>query len=285
MKNKAGQLLDRKSRAKSDLLFPAQELRDVAAEWQRLQSALLHFTDYVPVKIVNVIENTFRSSIRRIVDSKKEYKANSFVLLKQHTQKMGVAEITMTMKHIDGREFSWGEFISHIVPCNFLEDIVHAFQNTMGGDFKMRIGAVHERWVEDDGLGQPIIENTNETFGTINKILQIRHIIVHETPECKPYDASSISMYLHHAIRFVDALSWLVIADIEGSIAKTEEEKSRIKREAYLSKLLMYNSIAFSDEVIVSECIDDFHVGAVWSRYADRVTNSSDIVPRVKREG
>jgi hypothetical protein len=89
-----------------------------------------------------------------------------------------------------------------------------------GADFKNCLADTRKHWIHDAGEDITeipcIIENLNETIAAIDKLLRVRHILVHEVPRHSPYDKEDLLKFADHVLAIVDAVDCAITTKMHG---------------------------------------------------------------------
>lgn len=202
------------------------------------------FYKYVPIACVTAIESFFRIAIKSMIDKGGVYFDNLSALIPTLSLKIDF-EILLSLQK---QQFTVGEFISHLLPCNNLNDFNRNLSTIMGNDFLKKIKEFKPMLVgifEEDEFNKFNL-NYNSILASVKIIFELRHIYCHE-----PYDASSINknelgmhyenfkFFLDYSSNFTSSLiydSWgisayehmenldKVVAEKQGNLSKVLQE-------------------------------------------------------------
>lgn len=258
-------LLEILARSKGRRRFAEFEIRNLQNEWsQKSQHSSWCLEDFTLIRLVTILENAFRGCIKELVDEDSDCKKRSVALITKLPNK-SIADV---MLHIDQDIFTIGDIVSHTVNCGSLTDIVVGMESIYGDSFKTDVADSRERWIEDGGVYKAaFVADVDETFSSIARLFEVRHILVHELPRERPYKREELPKFLDHCNRFIKALSWLVTYKIRGVVPRTQSQKnveSWKRAEFAAGNLSQY----FGNQPIISECVEDYHPHAVWNWFA-----------------
>jgi hypothetical protein len=141
---------------------------------------------YIPIGSVACLEGYYRLVIRHLIDHGSPYDTNA--------RKLEEVKVDIdTILKMGKEKVSIGEFISHLVPLNNLEDINRGLSTLLDIDF---LEALKE--IEDDENGQKIGEFADRLYADIKDMFSERHIHCHEI-------ASRVQPGLTHTDRYIGA--------------------------------------------------------------------------------
>ena len=156
-----------------DIIYKVRELSKL---WEASRNNLEEVSDFFVMRLVTFIEVFFRDMVREIVDRGPPYIDRAEKLAK------GTRIDFLFALSLHGRTISIGDIVAHSLPANRIEQIVSAL-NELIPDYRKKLGDAHDRWAEEiEGEApHPIISNTEKMFADLNELLEVRHIVTHET--------------------------------------------------------------------------------------------------------
>lgn len=164
---------------------------------------------YFPIALVATMEGCFRVMAAELIDHGEPFVENCEKLLKN--QKLTFSLI----KAFQGKQVSLGEFVSHVVSINKLQDIDALISTITGNEFLKELKSHSSRW-DVEVLKQkdvPIILDSNETYKNIIKTFELRHIFCHETATNIEFDYKTIeqsflsaSMFLKSSVDYISEI-------------------------------------------------------------------------------
>jgi len=156
---------------------------------------------YFPIALVATMEGCFRIMAAELIDHGEIFLGNCDQLLKNQ-------KITFDLiKAFQGKQVSVGEFVSHVVSINKLQDIDSLISTITGKNFLKELKSHRSRW-EVQVLKQkdvPIIINSDKTYKNIISTFELRHIFCHETAAKIDFDYKKIEEYFLSASIFLKA--------------------------------------------------------------------------------
>lgn len=241
------------------------EIQRLETLWDQMNDEYkYYFSEYIPVKLVTLMEVACRSAVKTLINSSKYSKEQAT----KYMLKIPSRDLIQILTQIDERAFSMGELVAHIININKLEDIFSILNAIYEGDFKTTFECATENWIEDvDEVKPPWIENAHATYQAVDNVFRIRHIIVHESPLQRVFELDSVKPMIMEVLKFTSALSWSVTTKLFGPIPKTQSRMNNMAWEAaectssQISKLVRKN-------VLVSECLEEHTPEFLWVRFA-----------------
>jgi uncharacterized protein YecT (DUF1311 family) len=197
-----------------ELLSQVEQLRRIFDGRGNSDSTVIEF---IPIRLVTILEVFLRETIREIVDSGEPYLSRAEKLTKGMKIDLAFAA------HVDQENLSIGDFVAHAVPLSRLESILATLSNLIE-DFAQKLKGSFPRWTEEkpDWPLSPIIGDYDSTIGQIKKLLETRNVLAHELPERPVVEDSDIPDFLKAITEFVEACDWVVVAELQGSVARTQ---------------------------------------------------------------
>jgi hypothetical protein len=126
----------------------------------------------------------------------------------------------------EGTAITLRQLASHGFSIGRMDEAIGALTAIFGDSFRDELASSQERLSEDEGReASPIIADLLATPGCLDRLLRVRHILVHEQPREKRtqrYSAEDIPRFLLHAGHFVTALDWVLVAAQHGSVPRTQ---------------------------------------------------------------
>lgn len=153
--------------------FPSLEIENIRREIKESESILL---EYVPVKIVACLEEGFRQQYQSIIDS-PFYRKNLKEVKCLKDTKFDFDIISA----FEENEITLGDYISYLLPCNSIQDIINNLNELLGINYKDEFKEYLEQEIELTD-----VENINEMYKWLEYLFKVRHIICHEA--FKPTD-------------------------------------------------------------------------------------------------
>ena len=263
MKAIADQIVDTKTR-RGIALYSYLEINSLWNAWRSADTNTRYtFGDFIPIRLVTIMEVNFREAVKSLVDKDLNAKTKAAKLL----AKLPAKDTLDALLRIEAKAFTLGDLVAHVVSCNKMEDIFSVMDAIYNGNFRADLEQTTENWVDEVELVKPtLITEPNVTYQQVARTFSVRHILVHENPIQRPYDADEIETMIDHVKRFTGALSWLISTMMRGPVARTQQELNALagKRKAESEKKL---AEFIKTDTLVSECLEDFDCHLVWRRF------------------
>lgn len=262
------QILERKerwgtNRAAMELSFAVEHLE---REWLAMPEQAAAFTDFIPMRLVTIVEVFVREVIREIVDCGPPYLDRAEKLAK------GARIDFVFASNLQGQKLSIGDLVAHSVSVSSPTNIIAAFEGLIP-DFTASLKLSHPRWSEevDTWPQPPIIQDFDLTLAALAKLFEVRHILTHEFPRERPYEPNEIDGFLAATRELLNAIDWVVVDKLKGSVPRTQTMMN-IQAGSSLSDLeaQMKNVMqAVRDkEDVTPELLEKSQIA--WLEYADR---------------
>ncbi|CDN57066.1 Blr7499 protein (plasmid) [Neorhizobium galegae bv. officinalis bv. officinalis str. HAMBI 1141] len=210
----------KKRRGQSGATFTlADELRRLDELWKAKGEDAKDFTDFIPIRLVTIIEVFIREAIRELVDAGSPYLEKAEGLAKN--AKLDFA----LLASLQGRKVSLGDLIAHTVSLNEPTRIVACLAELIP-EFVLRLKASHPRWIEERA-GWPlalIIPDYAKMMARLSRLFTVRHIITHELPSEPAFHPSEIDGFLTAATEFIEATDWVLVEMLRGAVPRTQAE-------------------------------------------------------------
>ncbi|MGX5849979.1 lysozyme inhibitor LprI family protein [Mesorhizobium sp. PL10] len=251
------------SRLGVELVFEVERLQRL---WISRAELAPEFFDFIPMRLVTIIEVFVREVIREIVDHGQPYLERSEKLVR------GAKIDFIFASTLQGQKLSIGDLVAHTISINNPTQIIASFEGLIP-DFIKHLKISHSRWSEDaaDWPFPPIIGNYNKTIANLSRLFEVRHIVTHELPSQESYDADEIDGFLTASEEFLNATDWLVVETLKGHIPRTQMEMNlqaggtMEKLEAEMGELL---GAIGRENTVDSELLRQSQ--EAWAAYAKR---------------
>jgi hypothetical protein len=186
------------------------KLGDFKRLWEARSSD--EFADFVPIRLVTLIESFMQAAIEELVDHGQPYLERSGEIIKY--KKIDFEYI----QAISGKKITVGALIAHAISINNFDQILSTLKNILGNEFRCNLEAVHDRWaVEISGDAQtPIISDFSTMAQNLSRLFQVRHILVHEIPAEQPYKSDEIEGFFTACGEFLSAVDQIVATELRG---------------------------------------------------------------------
>lgn len=162
--------------------------------------------EYVPIKIISIMEEHFRQLYKDIID-KKEYRGN----LKKVKFLKGLTFDFDVIDAFQSNEVSLGEYLSYHFPCSSVNQIFEYLGQLLGVDFRHKlIDKIMQYEGKVDLPDEEARKNISYFFKSIEIIFEIRHILCHEGGLTKPLDNKFIMQMISDSQLFVQFADFLI---------------------------------------------------------------------------
>lgn len=223
------------------------------------------YVDYVPIRLITIVEVFLREVIAELVDSDETYFKRGEKLVKG-------AKIDLAFAfHVNRRALTIGDFVAHAVSLNRIDDVMR-IMDTLLEDFASKLKASHPKWTEEVEKWPltPIVADYDKMMAALARLYEIRHILTHELPAEKVFSSAEVPNFVDAARKFVEATDWVVVEAAHGSIPYTQLEMNigagdaLCKEEAALARAVIgIGKLNGVDSQDLSE------VQEAWERFTD----------------
>ena len=242
------------------------EVQRIAQFWSERRDSEREFIDFIPMRLVTIIEVFFREIIREIVDNGQPYIDRAEKLVR------GAKIDFIFASNVHVQKLSIGDIVAHSVPFSNPTQII-SYMSGLIPDYVQRLRVSHPRWSEEKASWPqaPIISNYDVTLGNLAKLFEIRHILTHEIPSKPVYDIRELDALIASTADFLDATDWVVIEVLRGETPQTQTAmNSQAGNDLRTAEQEMVNVIAAikTRGEVEHSLIDKFQ--EAWNAYADR---------------
>lgn len=272
LKSKHQQIIDRNSRHGNQRrlgLELVNEINAFMAEHTSILDASPRFSEFIPIRLVTVLEVFLRGIIAELIDEKDIYFERAEKLLKGTKLDLTFAA------HINRRELTIGDFVSHTVSLNSIESVISAL-DVLLVDFPLKLKTSHPRWSEeaDEWPLPPIMDNYNRVIESLNRLYEVRHILTHELPSSSPLDPKELPKLVTATKSFITATDWIVVEALHGAISKTQSAMNLGAYDELQDTEIQLNSAVKEAAFLEGIDPDAFHaLQALWEDWADAQAN------------
>ena len=195
------------------------EVADLQHDWERTKGAAKPFMDFIPILLVTILENSVREVVARAVDHGQPYAARGLSMIARFRDR-AIADTLLAFKE---ERITLGDLASHGFSTGRMDEIISALTTIFGDSFRDELAAIQTLWSEDEGQDlPPIITDLGVTIGCLDRLLQTRHILVHEQPRDKPYAEKDLPEFFSHTVEFISAVEWVLIGKLYSSVPRTQ---------------------------------------------------------------
>jgi uncharacterized protein YecT (DUF1311 family) len=207
------EIVARRSRSFRSNPVSRWEIEILARQWQDGTQDLGDASDFIPIRLVTMLEVFTRTWIATLVDAGEPYVERAGDLVGGSVKfDFGV------VRALAGKQVSVGELVSHSVSINQLADLDNIFTALMGAKLFSAIENLVDRWSSEvDDVWDPIIPDIAEMRRNLASLFNTRHIVVHEMPLSAPYQAGDIGGYIAATLHFVHAVDQFLDSMLNGN--------------------------------------------------------------------
>jgi hypothetical protein len=227
----SNQILDVKQRSGRygvsiyDVIHQLNKLKMIVADADAREDIL---GDFIPIRITTCIEVIVRNLIREIIEYGSPYSERAEKYAK------AIKFDFLLSSAIQGQKITLGDIIAHSVSTNSLSQIIGLFEVLIEEKFRDRLAKIYNRSAFVlDGNDSPIILEPEIVFRAVDQLLRIRHIVVHEMPEARPYNTSDLQNFIECSEQFLAALDELVTQELKGDYPVTQADMTKAAYDAY----------------------------------------------------
>lgn len=202
---------------------PSTELDSLLRAWNENSENLGAFRDFIPIRLVTIIEVFVRDAVREAVDRGPPYIDRAERLVK------GTKIDFLFAQNIQGKHISLGDIVAYSLSTNDITQILATFE-TLFPNFRTGICEVYDR-VEVEIYGKPkrpIIGDIDQLVNYLAKLFTARHIATHELPVNAPYDLVDMPEFLRCAKEFIDATQEYLTNELDGHVPLTQTEMTEM---------------------------------------------------------
>jgi hypothetical protein len=194
-------------------------VEDLRRCWEGADGSARPFMDFVPIRLVTILENSVRDVVAQAVDYGEPYASRGLSLIARFPAKA----LVDTLPAVKQERITLGDLASHGFSTGRMDEIIGALTTIFGDGFRNELASVRTLWSEDEGQDLPsIIADLSATIGCLDRLLQVRHILVHEQAANKPYAEEELAHFFSHTAAFVSALEWALIGKRWGTVPRTQ---------------------------------------------------------------
>jgi hypothetical protein len=184
-------------------------------QWTSAGEAAAPLMDFIPIRLVTILEDVIRGAVVQAVNHGDPYASRGISLIARWPSKL-VADALLAIKD---ERLTLGDLVSHGFSTGRVDEIIATLRVVFGDRFREELASTTTYWTEDKGKDlAPIISNIDLTLATVDRLLQVRHIVVHETPRKPPYSKADLSDFFLYAAQFASALGWFCTGRVHGTV-------------------------------------------------------------------
>jgi hypothetical protein len=187
------------------------------------------FLEFVPVKLVTLIENTVRGQVEYLVESGEPYTSRAIEAI----TRLSSRNLAQSLKYFTTKQLTIAQLAAHGFSISSLSDVFSVLGNIYDiGNVGEILESQTTRWSEDVGLDAiPIIKDASKTIKCVQQIFEARHIAVHEVVHFSAPSRDVAMEYIEHAQQFIGAIEWMGIQAVQGVTPRTQSGMTRCAAE------------------------------------------------------
>lgn len=222
------EIFEKRERAATLGKWSYTSLRYLSESIPVLEAADGKWLNYIPVRIVTIIEVFFQEVVKELVDSGEPYGTNIF-------KSIEVNKFDATLlKALHGQKITVGELTSHLLSLNRIDEIIGLMDRLTDLNFKDRISKIADRWKveirKNDSV--PIIDDIEVNIKTLEELIRIRHTVVHELTDIS-ISAKEAVRYISEAYKFLSATNELVTEILYPNAPLTQTDMNVVAGQDY----------------------------------------------------
>ncbi len=216
-----------------NLLAKVKEIKIILDSFSKDENDLSpELLKYIPISTVACFQSYFRETIIDLIDMGEPYSEN----MVRFNQVQNVKLDFGILNEINTKKFTSGEFVSHLIPCNNLNDFNKGLSILLQSDFLVEL-----RKFNFDFESPNLFKNEfSEIIKSVNKCFELRHILCHEfafninlTLKETKIIYGNCEKFLLHTYLFISHLKYPNREDLsdEEILKKVEIEYSKVCEE------------------------------------------------------
>jgi hypothetical protein len=198
---------------------------------------------YIPIATVASFEAFFRSVVKELIDFGNPYYKN----VTKFNQSKNIKFDFDIINALQTKTVTIGEFISHILSFNNLEDINSNISILIGKDLieELKIYKTENIFDFDNATSQVFVNNSDQIIKDIQRTFELRHIFCHEFATNIKIDIDEILRCFSNSKVFINQTDFFIWDLLNPNAPKNQAEMNfqageRLKKvESELSDLVM----------------------------------------------
>lgn len=209
-----------KSRGEQHYSAVPYEVAALGRAWQAPFETHMRKGDLFIIRLVTMLEVATRTWIATLIDHGDPFFSNAEELFKRYSLKIDFK----TAQAITGKRISLGDLIAHTISTNGIGDIDKALTDILGADLKPALATAIDPIMKLIGPWDEIlVPDPSATYATIQRLFEVRHVLVHEMPSKPPYDDSEVENFISHVLGFTKAVD-AIVGQAMGHTALTQAD-------------------------------------------------------------
>lgn len=186
---------------------------------------------YIPISTIACFEAFFRSVYKELIDHGKPFSENAI----KFNQSKNVKFDFDIINAIQAKTVTIGEFISHILPCNNLDDINSNLSVLLNDDFLNSIKKFQKEslFEEFNETAKDFVENCDQIIFDVKRTFELRHIFCHEFATNVVVNKSEILRCFSSAKTFLNHINYFIWCLIYPDAPETQSGMNAERIETF----------------------------------------------------
>jgi hypothetical protein len=222
-RNRTSEILEVKARDPHSHPWLSHQVAALQRLWKTKSGEVSPVPDFYVIRAVTIVEVSVRRNIARMIDHGSPYLKRAVDIAKQ------VKMDFETVSNIQDRAITLGDLISHSLPVSSVQQIHSAISCLLAQDFRVAI----EKMTDPSPVapvGSLLIADYDRMAKNLNRLFEVRHVLVHELPRRAVYETDEIAGFLNAAYEFTHGMEELVHFDMYG---ETPRDQTSMNQAAY----------------------------------------------------
>ena len=218
-RNYAAEIESLRARSSSNSWMARYKVADLGRDWTSKEHRGSLRGDLFVIRLVTILEVATRGWAAVLIDHGEPYVSRASELFKRS----GIRIDFETARAITGERITLGELVAHTLSTNTIGDIDAALSALLDTSIKQELQGLKDPWDERRGRAEPLVPDPGATYCAIQRLIECRHIVVHELPSSAPYEEADVENFISHVLGFVSGVD-VLINRLIGSTALTQAE-------------------------------------------------------------
>lgn len=207
--------------ARKGYLLGEFDIERFREDWLRAKIPEGQLHDFVPIRLVTIIEGCVRAVVSDAIDKGEPYFSRGLSVVSGWSNRA----VVDALRAIAHRKLKLGSFVAHGISTGSLDEILASLKAIFGDDVVTSLRGARTRWREPSlNDAGPLMPEADKTFSVIAQLLKVRHILVHESPRESPYRQADLGEFFEHARLFSGALEWMKVERLYGTVPYSQAE-------------------------------------------------------------
>lgn len=222
-RNRTSEILEVKARDPYSHGWVSHEVANLQRLWKAKGGETSPVADFFVIRAVTIVEVSVRRNIARMIDHGAPYLKRAVDIAKHVKMDFEI------VSNIQDRAITLGDLISHSLPISSVQQIHAAITCLLAQDFRVAIEKVTDPSPAAP-IGSLLIADYDRMAKNLNRLFEVRHVLVHELPRRPIYRADEITGLLEAAYELSHGVAELVHFDMYG---ETPRDQTSMNQAAY----------------------------------------------------